>query len=101
MHAGDLALRLRALDGADPQYAGQFVDLVLDAAVSTAASDVHFQPSVDGLEVLLRVDGVLTPLGSAGARVTTRGLCRKFFCRNECGKQDLNLHEVTPTRPST
>ena len=27
-------------------------------------------------------------------------IIRKSFRKAECGKQDLNLHEITPTRPS-
>ena len=76
VHADQLAQRLRTLDGADPQYAGQFVDTVLEAAVTSAASDVHFQPSADGLEVLLRVDGVLMPLGRFSAGTSTNVVTR-------------------------
>lgn len=50
------------LSGMDPKsakFASDCVDHVLSAARSLAASDVHFQPGPDGLEVRWRIDGVL------------------------------------------
>jgi type II secretory ATPase GspE/PulE/Tfp pilus assembly ATPase PilB-like protein len=58
-----LAERLRGLDPGDVQYATRFVEILLDAAQSLEASDIHLQPAPDGLELRLRIDGVLQPLG--------------------------------------
>jgi general secretion pathway protein E len=55
--------RLRAFDAADPQYATRFVELLLEAVQQFGASDVHLQPTPSGLELRLRIDGVLQPLG--------------------------------------
>ncbi|MFO0902635.1 MAG: ATPase, T2SS/T4P/T4SS family [Pirellulales bacterium] len=58
-----LASALRQLDPTHPQYAAQFVELVLRAARESGASDVHLQPTPTGLELAWRLDGVLHPLG--------------------------------------
>ncbi len=54
---------LAGLDPADPQYAMQVVDRLLAAGRAAGASDLHLQPAADGLELRLRIDGVLQPLG--------------------------------------
>jgi type II secretory ATPase GspE/PulE/Tfp pilus assembly ATPase PilB-like protein len=54
----------------DPAYATDAVDLLLRAALTAGASDVHLQPTAEGLDVRWRVDGVLHPvvvLPAAGA----------------------------------
>ncbi len=53
---------LAQLDPAGGRYATDAVDRVLAAAKEIGASDVHWQPSADGLEVRWRVDGVLQPV---------------------------------------
>jgi type II secretory ATPase GspE/PulE/Tfp pilus assembly ATPase PilB-like protein len=55
--------RLADLDSSSPDYATAFVDLLLDAASRIRASDVHLQPTADGLDVRWRLDGVLQPVG--------------------------------------
>lgn len=55
--------RLRALDPANHEYAIQFVDVLLNAAHHLGASDIHVQPTAEGLQVRLRLDGVLASLG--------------------------------------
>jgi len=55
--------RLRDLDSSSPEYATAFVGLLLDAASSIRASDVHLQPTTGGLDVRWRLDGVLQPVG--------------------------------------
>lgn len=55
--------RLVELDSSGPEYATKFVDVLLDAASRIRASDVHLQPTVDGLDVRWRLDGVLQPVG--------------------------------------
>jgi len=50
---------LTQLDPASPRYAPELVERVLAEAQSAGASDVHFQPSGDGMELRWRIDGVL------------------------------------------
>lgn len=58
-----LAQRLGTLDAASDQYASHFVDAVLAGARELGASDIHFLPTGDGLQLAFRIDGVLQPLG--------------------------------------
>jgi type II secretory ATPase GspE/PulE/Tfp pilus assembly ATPase PilB-like protein len=55
--------QLGRLDPHSTEYATQFVDSLLAAAQADGASDVHLRPSATALELRLRIDGVLTPLG--------------------------------------
>jgi general secretion pathway protein E len=55
----DLQARLDALGPAGPDRVVPAVDLVLADAVRAGASDVHFEPTPAGLDVRLRIDGVL------------------------------------------
>lgn len=55
--------RLATLDSSSPEYATQFVDRLLDAAGRIRASDVHLQPTTEGIDVRWRLDGVLQPVG--------------------------------------
>ncbi len=59
----ELPSRLRGLDAAGHDYATQFVELLLAAARERGASDVHLQPTPQGLAIRWRIDGVLQPLG--------------------------------------
>src|SRR3954470_15646383 len=63
LQSPDIAAALRQLDAASPLYATQLVDMLLTAAQQAGASDVHVQPTVDGLRVAWRVDGVLATVG--------------------------------------
>jgi len=54
-----LQLQIDALDLKGPQRTGRLVDLILTEAVSRSASDVHFEPTHQSLEVRFRLDGVL------------------------------------------
>jgi type II secretory ATPase GspE/PulE/Tfp pilus assembly ATPase PilB-like protein len=56
--------RFRQLVPADTAYASQFVELLLDAARQARVSDVHLQPTAEGLDVRWRLDGVLQSLGT-------------------------------------
>jgi general secretion pathway protein E len=64
------------LDPKSPDYAAEFVDRLLGAALRARASDIHLHPVPTGLEVRWRIDGVLRPLGTfsrgEGADVVTR-----------------------------
>ncbi|MCX7428374.1 MAG: GspE/PulE family protein [Planctomycetia bacterium] len=46
-------------DPVDPRYATQVVDEILAAGRRWGASDVHLQPTAEGLELKYRIDGVL------------------------------------------
>ncbi len=60
--AGDgLGRSLETLDPSGPRHVTELVDTVLRHAREAEASDVHFQPSADGMEVRWRLDGVLHP----------------------------------------
>jgi len=50
---------LAGLNPADAQYATDVVERALDAGLDAGASDLHLQPTGDGLELWFRVDGLL------------------------------------------
>lgn len=56
--------RLESLDTSTEPYAAQFVDTLLEAAQQLGASDVHLCPTSTGLDLAIRVDGVLQSLGT-------------------------------------
>jgi general secretion pathway protein E len=59
--------RLAALDAKSEGYAAQFVDTLLEAAHHLGASDVHVRPTPEGIDVAVRIDGVLQSWGTFGA----------------------------------
>lgn len=59
-----LTQALASLDRHDVSYATRFAEGLLSGAVAAGASDVHLQPTADGLAVQWRLDGVLQPLGT-------------------------------------
>lgn len=61
--AGDLRAELARLDASHASYATRFVDVLLAAARAAEASDIHLQPTAQGLEVRWRLDGVLQEVG--------------------------------------
>src|SRR6478752_771725 len=63
MLIADISAALHQLDAASPLYATQLVDALLAAAREAGASDVHLQPTPEGLLVQWRIDGVLQPVG--------------------------------------
>ncbi len=75
MHAhstfSNIQQTLRSLNPADDNYAAQFVDRILAAGHELGASDIHVRPMADGLEVGLRIDGVLQSLGAFPSGKTT------------------------------
>jgi general secretion pathway protein E len=56
------------LDATSPRYATDVVELALTEAQAAGASDIHFQPGADGVEVRWRIDGVLQPVAILPAR---------------------------------
>src|SRR5215471_7220412 len=63
MPTPDTAAALHQLDAASANYATQFAELVLAGARDAGASDVHLQPTPQGLHVQWRIDGVLLLVG--------------------------------------
>jgi general secretion pathway protein E len=55
--------QLAALDSSSESYAAQFVDRLLEASHQLGASDLHLRPTADGLELSVRIDGVLQNYG--------------------------------------
>jgi general secretion pathway protein E len=55
--------RLAALNAAADSYAADFVDAVLEAGHQLGASDLHLRPTDEGLDVAVRIDGVLQNWG--------------------------------------
>ena len=51
-------------DQGDPQQVTQLVDGLLAKASEVGASDLHLQPTSDGLQLKWRIDGVLQQLGA-------------------------------------
>ena len=67
---------LSSLNPADAQYATRFVELVLAASRDRGASDLHLQPTPEGLSLRWRVDGVLAELGTFPSGVTANVIAR-------------------------
>ena len=63
-----LASDFAGLDPRDPQYAVEAIDRILAAGRRLVASDLHLQPTADGLDLRLRIDGVLQPRHSSSHR---------------------------------
>ena len=71
-----LCEELACLNPADPEYAARSVDVVLAAARKAGVSDVHFQPTGNGLELKYRLDGVLTPISVFPAQIAVNIIAR-------------------------
>src|SRR4051812_10776960 len=57
-------------------YATEVVDLLIRAATDLGASDVHLQPTADGLDVRWRLDGVLHPVAVLPAPTAPKVVAR-------------------------
>lgn len=62
-HASALATGLQRLEPRSGEYPTLVVDLLMGFAKATQISDLHLQPVADGLDIRVRHDGVLHPLG--------------------------------------
>jgi general secretion pathway protein E len=71
-----LSEALAKIDPAAPQYATAVVEKALAEAQTAGASDVHFQPGGDGLELRWRIDGVLHPVALLPAKVAPNVVAR-------------------------
>lgn len=56
--------RIAGLDRRDPLFVPRFVDEMLAAGQAAGASDLHLQPTADGVEMKWRLDGVLQRIGA-------------------------------------
>ncbi|HEX3449895.1 MAG TPA: GspE/PulE family protein [Isosphaeraceae bacterium] len=68
MISHQLSEAMGRLDATSPRYATDVVELALTEAQAAGASDIHFQPGADGVEVRWRIDGVLQPVAILPAR---------------------------------
>jgi general secretion pathway protein E len=71
-----LSEALGQLDQANPRYASDVVEKALALAQAAGASDVHFQPGGDGLELRWRIDGLLHPVALLPAKVAPNVVAR-------------------------
>jgi general secretion pathway protein E len=67
---------LDRFDPADPQFATQVVDWLLATGRAAGASDLHLQPTAEGLELKLRVDGVLRRVATFPAQLAGNVISR-------------------------
>ena len=65
-----------ALDAAGPRFAADAVDRLMESARAAGASDVHAQPTAEGLEIRWRLDGVLHPIAVLPASVAPNVVAR-------------------------
>ena len=70
----DGVLSARGAD--DPQYAVATVDGLLQAAIESGASDLHFHPTAGPLKLFWRIDGVLQSIGQIPAEVAANVVTR-------------------------
>jgi general secretion pathway protein E len=76
MPASHLVESIAKLDPSSPRYASDAVEQVLGAARGVGASDIHLQPTADGLQVSWRIDGVLHVVSVLPARVAPNVVAR-------------------------
>ncbi len=67
---------LASSDFEDPKYVTRLVESLLTGAGQAGASDLHFQPTGQGLQLKWRVDGVLQPVGVVPAQVADNVVVR-------------------------
>ncbi len=68
--------KLAKLDPKSPRHAVEVVDLILAESRASGASDVHLQPSPEGLVMRWRVDGVLQGVGTLAPSVASNVVAR-------------------------
>ena len=90
-----------------PTDARVLVDQLLDDAVKRRASDVHLEPTADGLEVRFRIDGLLETVAThhltTGRSLVTRLIdrleswaCRACICRSCFASYGILLSSIAP-----
>jgi general secretion pathway protein E len=65
---------LRNVD--DSQDVVRLVDDILSAAINAGASDVHFQPTSEALQIRWRIDGVMQPFGQVPPTIASNVIVR-------------------------
>jgi type II secretory ATPase GspE/PulE/Tfp pilus assembly ATPase PilB-like protein len=63
-------------NAADPQYVTGLIELLLAEAQGVGASDIHVQPTAEGLEIRWRIDGVLHGVGTLPAALAPNVVAR-------------------------
>lgn len=76
MIGDSLRAALAGLDPGTSRYATDAIDRLLSEAAAARASDIHLQPTPEGLEVLWRVDGVLHPVARLPLAVSPNVVAR-------------------------
>ena len=67
---------LAQLDAASPKFATEAVERTLAEARAAGASDVHLQPTAEGLELAWRIDGVLHQVARLPAKLAPNIVAR-------------------------
>ncbi len=63
------------------QYVMQIVDSLIDIGIRARASDIHFEPFEEYLDVRMRVDGTLRSLLKPADRKAYHSICREIISR--------------------
>ena len=63
------------------QYVTQIIDNLIDIGIKARASDIHFEPFEDYMDVRMRVDGTLRSLLTKGDRKAYSGIARELISR--------------------
>ncbi|MBN2216909.1 MAG: Flp pilus assembly complex ATPase component TadA [Pirellulales bacterium] len=71
-----LDLRINRLDTAAHDYATRAIDEILAWGQAEGASDIHFQPTAEGMELKYRIDGVLRCFRRFPSRLGINLVCR-------------------------
>lgn len=74
-----------------PKFVSDWVDRLLTAATEARASDVHLNPDADSLQVLWRLDGLLTP-----AAALPKALAPNVIARLKVLSELLTYHTEVP-----
>ena len=72
----NLGREFASLEPDDPQFATEAVDLMLAEGRRRGASDLHAQPSAEGLTLRFRIDGVLQPAAKFPSAVAANVIAR-------------------------
>jgi general secretion pathway protein E len=71
-----LGEKFSGFDPVDPQYATQIVDAILAEGQAAGASDLHLQPTQQGLELKYRLNGVLMSVAMFSAKFASNIIAR-------------------------
>lgn len=74
-----------------PKFVSEWIDRLLTAAVASRASDIHLNPEAESLQVLWRLDGLLTPIA-----VFPKALAPNVIARLKVMSELLTYHTEVP-----